>query len=315
VALYAIGATPPASAQQDPLLESIDEAREWYLYANPELGVYGHTGKGNTTGSELTGPRVGNPSSLSDLGTAVTDPERSRERILSMLIGGTVGALSPAIDVAGRPRLFMDVNVAAALTTEVQLARRGNPGPFSLPPSVGGIATPIGEGVVRGTGTQIGVQQQGPQLHAGFGTSVEFPLADDDLLRFKVGVTYSRTRTDLYAQTRRAVRLNNDAGANQSLDDFRFIELEEKRTEIYHAAGPTAEIEYLPRLGWGPTQLSLFAKLNAAHIFTDPKTKMQQCNTAGGQPEECVFWKYTQDVWTYRAVAGVRLQWAPGSAR
>jgi hypothetical protein len=214
----------------------------------------------------------------------------------------------------------MDFNLSDPLTTEVNLARRGNPGPISFPQELLP-ATPVGEGVLRGIGTQVTAQHQGPQIHAGFGGSLEFPLAGDELIRIKPAVVYSRTRLDIFAQTRRAVRLNANAGnrpnqANpQTLDDFRYIFLEEKRKEIYHAAGPALEIEYLPRLGWGSVGLTLFAKAHAAYIFNDPKTEMQQCNTAGGQPNECVNWKYTQDEWTYRAVAGVRIQWAPRSRR
>jgi len=311
-----------APDESPPPLEPDDETRQWLFYANPEVGVYGHTGKGNSSSSEITGPRcacVGDR--FGDLGTAISDPERSRENVLSILMGGTVGVLTPALDAKYSPRLFMDFNVSDVLTTEVNLARRGNPGPIAFPQAFLP-ATPVGEGVLNGIGTQVTVQHQGPQIHAGFGGSLEFPLEGDQLIRIKPAIVYSRTRLDIFAQTRRAVRLNANAGNPgpfnpnpQTLDDFRYIFLEEKRTEIYHAAGPAVEIEYLPRLGWGPLGLTVFAKAHAAYIFNDPKTKMQQCNTADGQPNECAYWKYTQDPWTYRAVAGVRIQWAPRSRR
>lgn len=284
----------------------------WFLYGAPEIGIYAHTGKGNSTSTNITGPRV-NPSNgaFGDLGVQISAPERSRELVASFLAGGTVGALTPGLDLPGRPRAFFELNLSVAQTTESQLARRGNPGTIDFP-SPNRPGTPIGEGAMIGNGTQLSVQQQGPQVHAGMGISLEFPISSDgELIRIKPAAFYSRTIVDLKAQTVRAVRLNGDTGINQQIDDFRTIALQDERTEVYHAGGPSLEIEYVPGIQWGPFSISVFARGHASHIFSSLKTEMQSCNTAGGQPNECARWKYTQDPWTYRATLGVHLNWIP----
>lgn len=284
---------------------------DWYLYGAPEIAIYAHTGKGNSSSTQITGPRVVPPNSqFGDLGTAISDPERSRELVASFLAGGTFGVATPAIDVPGRPRLFLDLNVSAAQTTETQLARRGSPGQLAFPRGARP-STAVGEGAMIGVGTQISVQHQGPQVHAGIGVSFEFPIGDEELIRIRPAAVYSRTILDIKAQVLRAVRLNQDFGNAQQLDDFRTIALQDERTEVYHASGPSLEVEYIPGLEWGPFAISVFARGHASHIFNSLKTEMQQCNTAGGQPNECMYWKYTQDEWAYRASLGVHMTWVP----
>ncbi len=287
-------------------------AEDWTLYGAPEIAVYAHTGKGNSSSTEITGPRV-DPAFLrsGDLGTTIVEPERSREVIASALVGATFGFLTPAIDVPGRPRAFVDLNVSVPMTTEVQLARDGDPGKIAMPRGGGSTGSSVREGAVVGNGTQISAQHQGPHLYAGLGVSFEVPVFDEQLIRFKPSAVYSRTILDIKTLSVRAVRLNNDSGTNQTIEDFREISLSDERTEVYHAAGPSLEIEYLPGLEWGPFSISLFARGNASHIFNGLKTEMTQCNVADGQPEECASWKYTQDRWTYRATLGVHLNWVP----
>ncbi|MFO0688236.1 MAG: hypothetical protein U0900_05970 [Myxococcota bacterium] len=315
-ALVSALASSIASAQSglDGGVAGIPSIQDWVIYGNPEIGIFGHSAKGSSTSTQITGPRVRPPNSqYGDEGTQVSAPERSRELVMSFLVGGTFGALTPGLDVPGRPRLFMEVNLSAPFGTETQLARRGNPGKIEFPvlPPGSESTTPFGERTLSGVGTQITAQQQGPQVHAGLGASFEFPIPGDQLIRIKPAVMYSRTIVDVFAQTRRAVRLNGDTGARQGLEDFRFILLDESRREVFHSAGPSVEIEYVPGLQWGPFSISLYARGHAAYSFTSVKTKMQQCNVSGGQPNECATWKYTQDPWAYRATAGVHLNWIP----
>lgn len=309
-ALFAFVAASPALAD-GAMGGGNERVQSWSFYFGPEIAMYAHTGKGNSSSTQLTGPRVNPPNStFGDLGTTVSDPERSRETMAAFLVGGTFGVLTPALDIGGRPRAFLDLNISAPATTEAQLARRGNPGTVGFPRGPNP-PTPVGEGALLGQGTLLSAQQQGPQIHAGLGFSVEFPIPGDQVIRVKPAAMYSRTILDLEAQLVRPVRLNNDASTNQTLADFRIISLRDQRTEVYHAAGPSLELEYLPGIDWGPFTLSLYARGHAAHILNTLKTEMQQCNDAGGQPNECVRWKYTQDRWTYRATLGVHLNWMP----
>jgi len=300
VTAFAVEARAEASAA-DPI-----------FYGGPEIAIYAHTGKGNSTTSDVTGPRVAD--AFLDPGDYQTDEilpaERSREVVAAALVGGTFGFLTPGLDVPGRPRFFIDLNVSEPLGTEVQFARSGNPGQPAFPRGAGS-GSQVNERAIIGAGTTISAQLQGPQVHAGLGVSFEIPLDDERLIRVKPAAVYSRTILDIKAQTIRGVRLNDDFGSNQTLDDFRFINLRDERTEVYHAAGPSLEVEYVPNLEWGPFTVSLYGRGHAAHIFNTLKTEMTQCNTAGGQPDECASWKYTQDEWTYRATFGVHLNWVP----
>ena len=313
-ALFAVaaGMFPNVSARAEEASPvGVDQLRQWTFYGGPEIAIYGTSAKGSTTSTQITGPRVSPPVPLfGDLGTEVSEPERSRELVASFLAGGTFGVLTPALDLPARPRAFLDLNISQPFTTETQLARRGNPTQLAFPrgehpPS------PVGEGAMVGVGTTLSAQQQGPQVHAGIGISFEFPIPGDQLIRIKPSVMYSRTVLDLKAQVVRAVRLNQDAGENQQLDDFRVIARQDQRTEVYHAAGPSLEIEYVPGLQWGPFSVSLFARGHGARTLGDSKTEMRQCNVAGGQPNECVNWTYVQDNWAYRATLGVHLNWTP----
>ena len=300
-----------ARADDSSLVTGIPQSDQWMIYGGPEIAIYAQTGKGNISGTEITGPRV-DPicPGCGDLGTAVTDPERSRETISSFLAGGTFGALTPALDLPGKPRAFADINISSAQTIETSLARRGNPGVVAFP-SEGRSFLPIGEGAMSGEGTQMSVQQQGPQIHASLGVSFEFPISETELIRIKPAIVYSRTIVDIEGTTVRPIRLNDDFGDAQQLDDFRIVNLGASQRKVYHASGPSLEIEYFPNITLGPLAISVFGRANASYSYTSPKSILKQCNTAGGQPDECVTWKYTQDRWAYRATLGVHLNWVP----
>ena len=290
-----------------------DSASDFIFYGGPEIALYAHTGKGNSTSTDITGPRF-DPSMIT-VGDFQTDQilpdQRSREVVAAFLAGGTFGFLTPGLDVPGRPRLFLDLNVSSPAGTEVQLARSGDPERPAFPRNSSISGVQVAEKALIGTGTVITAQLQGPQIHAGLGVSFEIPLENEQLLRIKPAAVYSRTILDISALTIRGVRLNDDDGTNQTIDDYRVINVQDERTEVYHAAGPSLEIEYVPDIQWGPFTVSLYGRGHAAHIFNTLQTKMQQCNVAGGQPNECASWKYTQDAWTYRATFGVHLNWVP----
>lgn len=317
VVAFLLGSPIPARAQEVDSF-GVPGVHEWGFYGGPEISVYAHSGKGNMTTTDLTGPRYAFPDNvIGDLpGVAVFPARRSREYSASFLAGGTLGATTPALDVPFRPRLYMDLNVSDPKTTETQLARLGVLGDIRFPtiPNQGGLNKPVGEGNIVGTGTRITVQQQKPHVHAGLGASLEFPIPGDQLIRVKTGLVYSRTQLDIRGQVRRAVRLNNDKADAQSIDDFRLILLDDRVKKVYHAIGPSVEVEYFPgqAASFGPLTFSLFARGHASYTLNSVRTDMQQCNTAGGQPNECASWRYDQDHWAFRVGMGVRLTWLPG---
>lgn len=300
------------SARADERGSLFEDPTHWVVSGALELGVYGHTGKGNIRGTPLTGPRVANPSELEDLGPDVVEDLRSREQILSGLIGGTFELMSPQLTASmGRPRIFADLNVTSALAQEVGLARTGEPGAMGLPSPI----TPgniVGEAAVVGRGAAVTVQPQGPQIHAGIGSAFALELPES-VVRIKPSLVYSRTIVDISAVANRAVRLGTpQPGPFPDFDTaFRLIELSEGLTEVYHSLGPALEIEYEPGTRIGPFAITLYLKGHAARVIGDLKTKMVQTNPDPAAPGESVHFKYTQDPWAFRASTGIRLRWDP----
>ncbi|MEZ4331389.1 MAG: hypothetical protein R3F35_06530 [Myxococcota bacterium] len=296
----------PATASAEP--SALEDPTHWVFSTALEAGIYGHTGKGNTHGSLITGPRIANPSVQEDLGPTVVPDLRSREEVLSALLGGTFEVMTPQLfEVASRPRLFMDVNISAALASEVGLARQFDPGKMGLPDNITA-GTGVGEAAIVGRGTAITVQPQGPQIHAGLGVALAIELPDE-VIRIKPSIVYSRTILDVKAVANRAVRLRAQSGAPSLENDFRLIQLADDFTEVYHGLGPALELEYEPGTRLGPLAMTLYIKGHASYLFGDLKTRMIGINP--DYPDETVRWKYTQDRWAFRAATGIRLRWDP----
>ncbi len=303
------------------------ELDRWVLSGAVEVGVFGHTAKGNADSTLISGPRIDPPrTDLGDGPLTVIDPLAGREDVLAALVGATFEVMTPKLFSApGRPRLFLDVNVSSALTSEVGLARDAQVGELMFPdPLVAGQI--LGEQLVVGRGTELSVQPQGPQIHAGFGPAFTVDFGTDRV-RIKPSIVYSRTMLDVSAITKRVVRLTNDIadartlfpqlppippGGNLTVD-YRFIQVADDQTEVYHAIGPALELEYETGNRIGPFALTLYIKGHASRIFGDLKTRFEQPNPVF--PAEIVRYQVTQDRWNYRASTGLRFRWVPKRKR
>ncbi len=284
------------------------ELDRWVFSGALEVGVFAHTGKGSAEGTPLTGPRISPNLIAGDGPDNVVEPLSDREDLVGALIGGTLEAMTPKLfSTPGRPRLFLDVNVSSVLSSEVGMSRIGDIGNVALPPDRAPNLI-LGETVLLGVGNEVSAQQQGPQVHAGFGAAFTLDFGTNRI-RIKPSVVYSRTILEVAAVTQRAVRLVNDLGPALGLDDYRYIMLNDDRTEVYHGMGPALEIEYETGNRLGPFTVTLFIKGHASHIFGGLKTRLQQANP--DYPDELVRYKFTQDRWNYRASTGVRFRWVP----
>lgn len=317
---FVLGAAP-AEAESESMTAHDGELGRWVVSGALEIGIFGHTGKGNVNSTNVDnrpGFRVSpiNPNAGDETTLPVIATDASREEILSALIGGDFEIMSPALfEGPTHPRLFLDVNVSETLTNDVGLAREGDPGVLGLPTFgvVGGQV--VGERAVVGRGNKTTVQHQGPQVHAGLGTALTFDFGPERI-RIKPSVVYSRIIVDVFSVARRAVRLNNNIGAARTYDNtFRSIELSDKQREVYHGIGPAIEIEYETRNRIGPFAVTLFAKAHASHLLGDLKTRFEQTNTQDGAMGETVRWKYSQDRWVYKATTGFRLRLVPKRRR
>ena len=290
--------------------DDFDPEKRWAPAVAFQMDVLGTTGKGVTTGSEISGPRVANagPRFFDVPTNDVISPSRSREQVVAGLVGGDFELMTPRLASPERaPRLFLNVNVAAALGPEVGLAREGNPGPMSLPQGIGDTSSlPVGESAIAGAGTKMTAQYQGPQIHAGLGAAFLFDL-EGHRIRVKPSVVYSRLPFDVYGVMRRAVRLNGNTGPARTFENtYRTIELSAKQREIYHGAGAALEIEYEPGDRLGPFTWSIFLKGQATRLFGDLETNLAEGNPE--YPDEQVFFTYKHDRWFYRLGTGIRIR-------
>ncbi len=290
--------------------DDFDPEKRWTPAVAFQMDVLGTTGKGRTNGSEISGPRVANagPRFFDVPTNEVVLPARSREQVVTGLIGGDFELMTPRLASPDRaPRLFLNVNVAAALGPEVGLARDGDPGPMALPQGIGDSSSlPVGETAITGAGTKMTVQYQGPQIHAGLGAAFLFDL-EGHRFRVKPSVVYSRLPFDVYGVLRRAVRLNGNTGPARTFDNtYRTIELSAKQREIYHGAGAALEVEYETGDRLGPFTWSIFLKGQATRLFGDLETNLSESNPE--YPDEQVFFTYKHDRWFYRLGTGIRIR-------
>lgn len=312
----AIGGSQASYAQSDAASKHDGELDRWVYSAAFEMGLFGHTGKGNVRATQTGTPRV---SPLDFQAGDQRDPnvvpdDRSREDILSALLGGDFEIMTPSLaDVTTHPRLFLGVNVSAALTNEVGLARDADPTELGFPINFDANAV-LGETTVGGRGNKITVQHQGPQIHAGLGAALTFDIGSQRI-RVKPSFVYSRIITDISVFGNRAVRLMNFDPTVMPRDfdaEFRKIELHDSVTEVYHGIGPALELEYETGNRIGPFSISLYLKGHASHLLGDLKTRLSKTNpdpTVVGN--ETVNWKYTQDAWVFRGSTGIRFRFVP----
>ncbi|MEM9175532.1 MAG: hypothetical protein AAGC67_09885 [Myxococcota bacterium] len=299
------GIASPAHAESD-----VDPERRWAPAVAFQVDVLGNTGKAFTDGTDIVGPRAANagPRFFDVPGTVVLESARSRQQLTTALIGGDFELMTPRLASSlNAPRLFVNVNVAAATGPEVGLARDGNPGNLAIPPGITDSSSAfVGEEAISGRGVKTTVQFQGPQVHAGFGAAF-LVEASGHRFRVKPSFVYSRLPVDVYGVLKRAVRLNNNVGAARTYDNtYRSIELSAKQREVYHAAGAALEIEYETGDRIGPVAWSVFLKGQGSMIFGDLETNLTERNP--DFPDEQVFFTYKHDRWFYRIGTGIRIR-------
>ena len=295
------------------------ELTRWVPSAALEVGIFGHTGKGNIDSTDVGTPRVDPPNfAVGDVrGDSLIPSEASREQILSALVGGDFEIMTPRLaDVPTHPRLFFDVNISAVMTNEVGLARSGEPTSLQFPRNFDP-GSVLGENVVAGRGTKINVHHQGPQLHIGQGVAFTFDFGAERI-RIKPSIVYSRIITDISGVANRAVRLRNFTPfVPRDFDsEFRRVELSDKFREVYHGVGPAVEVEYETANRIGPFAMSIFIKGHASHLLGDLETELRATNqdpTVTG--DESVRFKYSQDRWVFRASTGIRFRLVPRRRR
>ena len=293
------------------------ELDRWVFSGALEVGLYGDSGDAEFSGSPIVGPRATNISDADDVDTVIQSRMDSNDMI-SGLVGANFEVMTPGPrNLATHPRLFMNVSLLGALSSETSVARNSDPGEWGIPDGIAPAAPFVGELILRGHGTEVSTQHQGAQLYVGLGPAFTFDFKGERI-RVKPSVVYSRTETKISVVANRAIRIvESDPIVNgrrvRSLDSYRLLALQDDFTKVYHGVGPALEVEYDTKNRFGPFLLSLFMKGGASHLFGDRKTEFAASNP--DEPLETVSWKYKQDRWAYRASTGVRFRYVPKPMR
>jgi len=308
---------------------SRDELRKWTPSIALEIGVYGHTGKGNISSTEIFGPRfnITNPLQSGDFSpiddpnnpgamiNVITAPLASREEISNALFGVNFELMSPALTTAGpAPRLFMDLSISESQGSEVSLAIDADPSELSISDDAAA-GFPVGEASLIGRGHRVSIQNQGPQIHAGIGTALTINWGAETI-RVKPSIVYSRVKQVVSFVSRRGIRLSDTRRRDVTLDnpaDYRFFNFDDQIDEVYHGIGPALEIEYDTGGRLGPFEVTMYIKGHASRLFGDVTTEITATNPE--YPAEQLFYKYSQDRWVYRGTTGFRLRLNPEERR
>jgi len=306
-----------------------EELRKWTPSVGLEVGVFGHTGKGNISSTEIFGPRQNIPVPLqsgdfpsiedpNNPGTfidVITRPLADRDEISNAVLGINFEIMSPAITTRGpAPRFFMDLSILDPQGSEVRLAIDGDPSELAISESASD-TFPVGEAALLGRGQRITVQNQGPQFHAGIGTAFTINWGAETF-RIKPSIVYSRLKQVVSVTSRRGIRLNNENRNTVSLDDptdYRFFNFDDQIDEVYHGIGPAVELEYDTGGRMGPFEVTVFIKGHASHLFGDVTTELTATNPE--YPAEQMFYKYSQDRWVFRGTTGFRFRLNPKERR
>ena len=296
------------------------ELSRWEVAVAGEFGVYARTAEASASGTLLVGPRASNVNTGANNDgpdTVIEDLEGEND-VYSLVPGATFTVMTPSLDVATQPRLFLDVSILAPSTLESSIVRQGDPGKFGLPYANSNVLV-INEPQVLGTGVEVSSQEQDYQLQVGLGMAFTFDVGESRI-RLKPSVRYDRTQNVVSAVAKRAVRLVRIdpiiPGMDErfrSLDGYRLLTFADEQREIYHGIGAGLEVEYLTQNRLGPFELSLYLKGGATYIMGDLKTAFFSSNPE--YPEETVSFKYKNDPWAYQAATGIRLRFSPKRPR
>jgi hypothetical protein len=204
------------------------------------------------------------------------------------------------------PRLFAHGDGALAWGFERNLAGRGSPGNFTVPP-VAQAASDVEELSIPGQGSRARWQLDRFVYSAGAGIAFTFKIFERTF-RLKPSFEWIEVEQDFIGVTRREVKLDAPVlpGNLTGLHDFRAISLNRVKTRTFDGIGPGLEIE-VDTARLGPIQTSIFATGRGYHLFGNLDTTLTATNQFG----ETATWSFSPEQWIVRAGVGIRFRWVP----
>lgn len=252
------------------------------------------------------------------------DPDNGRLWAVTAFLGLNLELLTPALDLPGKPRFFVNGEVLPSYGFSLDIAKDGNPTGIDRPlgiepndPNVNNCPFEFGcyaEAEVNGTGSKTTAQILWPAFAAHVGVSVPVELFGRQL-HVKPSFGWLTQRIEMDGRALRAIK------PVRSLPDVREVTLQAGKTRSFHAVGPGVEIE-LDMGRKGPVWPSLYLEGHGYRVISDRTTRFRDEESLSGCLDATFFcdqllppatyeanWKVEQKAWIYRAGVGFRFRW------
>ena len=142
------------------------------------------------------------------------------------------------------------------------------------------------------------------QFSGGIGLAFHFDVADRRV-RIKPSLEYMRQSAKLRGFLQRVIK-TNQTGPSDPDPDWRFVELKDTKTVVFHSIGPGLEVE-MDAARKGPLVLSLYGGAQAYAILGSNRVELSDVNELG----EWATWDYLANRWFFRGSVGLRFRWLP----
>jgi hypothetical protein len=254
-------------------------------------------------------------------------------RAVAAFVGANLEAMTPALPIPTRPRLFLSGEIVPIFASSYDLAVQGNPGCVRGPEPGDPCArdevvprdTPFGEDAANGQGSLIETTFE--TLGFGANLGIAFPFsAGERRLRIKPSVGWlsyevQAEGTVVDAECEPSNRCTDvDPGSGiVSPGLLRETILTATDTQRFHAIGPGLDLE-VDTGRFGPLGTSIFLGARFYRTLGDRSMELDTVQVYGddGLPlanqAVAAHWEAELDPWMYRVGVGFRVQWL-GSAQ
>ncbi|MEE3329062.1 MAG: hypothetical protein VX252_17110 [Myxococcota bacterium] len=229
-------------------------------------------------------------------------PHTNRTRVFTPFVAVNLELTTPSLmDDFGAPSLFAHVDFAYAFGSEKNIAVLDSPGPLVPPPASGqGSAAEW-----KGQGDQMTLKASDFQFSGGIGMAFHFDVADRRV-RIKPSLEYMRQSMEMRGFLQRVIR-TNQPGQPGVAPAYRFVDLTERKTVVFHSIGPGLEVE-MDAARTGPLVLSLYGGVRAyAILMRSNRVELSDSNELG----ESATWEYLANRWSFGGSVGLRFRWLP----
>jgi hypothetical protein len=281
------------------------ELGRWVPSVGFVLGLSANRAEGHLNTGDVLGPQFipPPPRPPPDPKILPNTPASARTLMMTPMFGGTFELMTPGLRaIPGSPRAFARADVTFAFGPEYNIPSLGNPGPFSVSPTIldGGAIT---EGTILGQGGETTASVEPLVVTAGAGIAFTVD-AWGRALRLKPSVEYMRQEIKVSGIVHRAV--SYPTGSSTTLDGFRDITLAAEDTQVYDFLGAGFELD-LDAARAGPVVLAPYLGLKAWAILDNSKVVLVDRNEWG---ETAVF-TFLPNKWAFGGTIGLRFRWVP----